>query len=199
MSSSLIGRPAACALLIIHFIVMSLRPRLPLPPPISECTPRNQTSSAPASRERNERRPALVERQGVEAVLNALGRQREVVAKVQRLVAEKAEAKGRRRRPTRRESEWADRPTRRVGSGMPNAALLNEVAEVERGGGAAAEADDVDDRGRCVNPVLHRAVVRLVQSRQFARAEHAANDVPDQLEPRADAGHVELLVPALLR
>ena len=50
MSDSVIGRPAALALLIIHFSVMSFKPRLPLPPPMSECTPRNHTSHAPWSR-----------------------------------------------------------------------------------------------------------------------------------------------------
>ena len=88
MSSCRIGSFAPIALCIIQRSVTSLRPWFLLPPPMSEWTPRNQTSHAPCDPDRQERRPALVERQRMEAVLQVRLRQRQMVPDVQRGVAE---------------------------------------------------------------------------------------------------------------
>src|SRR4029079_17794311 len=73
-----------------------------------------------------------------------------------------------------------------------NPTVLDTMTEVQRRGGAAAEADDV----ACavvVLPVLAQLVVCFVDARQLAEAEHAAGDLADDVPAGADAGYVEVV------
>ena len=81
---------------------------------------------------------------------------------------------------------------------LADAVRLDPLAEIECRRGAAAEADDVDDLV-AVRPLLAQVVVRFVDADQLAHAEKAADELAEQIEARADARDVEVLVaPAFL-
>src|ERR1051325_8768302 len=106
----------------------------------------------------------------MKAVLDAGGGHGQFVTKVEDLVAEEPEAEGRHHIPQADESNLRIRfDLHSLVRRILDAALLNEVTEIERRRGAAAEADDIDDL-IIVAPILAERFVRFVQSRQFTGA-----------------------------
>src|SRR6185503_20935148 len=85
----------------------------------------------------------------------------------------------------------------RVGAGPADPALHHGVREIERGGGPAAESDDVDGRV-ARRPVLTQPIVGFVDAWQLAKSEHAAQSPADDTESRADDGQVEVVRPGML-
>src|SRR5262249_44174830 len=78
-----------------------------------------------------------------------------------------------------------------LGPRLADAALLDDVAEVERRRRAAAEADDVDDVIVLLDPVGAERVVGLLQAPELAESERAAEDLPHEVPARAEAGGIE--------
>src|SRR5436190_19229606 len=107
------------------------------------------------------RRPPLVERHGVKAVVDVGLRNLEPMKDVQGLVAEQRQAE---RVDDVPEPEEANRRSRRddlAAAWFANAPALDDVAAIQRRRGAPAEADDVDGTvpGRCVRPALAQRIV----------------------------------------
>ncbi len=114
---------------------------------------------------------------------------------IQRLVAEQREAERRDDVPHADETNLRIRLDDGVRARRLDPAGLDEIAEVDRRRRAAAEAGDVDDpiglRGR---PVLAEGFVRLVEARQLAQPEDAAEDLAQDVEPRPDAFDVVVVL-----
>ena len=79
-----------------------------------------------------------------------------------------------------------------VAAGPANPVGLHPVAEIQRRRRAAAEADDVDD-AIAGSPGGAQMIVRLVDARQLAHTEDAADHFADEIESRADTLEIEIV------
>ena len=128
--------------------------------------------------DRQEHRPALVERERVKTVLKSRFRKLEMVTDIGGCVSEIGETECRDHVPHTEEADLRVRLHDIVGAGPADAVALDFVAEIQRRRGAAAEADDVDD-GIGGERRLEVAV-RFVDLAAFAGAEQSAGKVAEK-------------------
>ena len=171
---------------------MSLSPMFPLPPPHVRMDAAEPHFAGARQSCRQERWPALVERHGVKAILKVGLGQLQMMADIEQVVPEIAEAEGRNDIPHAEKPNPRLRLDHRLGAGPADAAVHEAMTEIERRGRTATESGDVDDRV-ARRPLLTEVIVGFVDAWQLAQSERPAQHLAQRTEARAHAGHVEVL------